>query len=109
MTYLYACAKCDVEFDVVKSVKDIDREEKCESCGNVCERQFSANVHFIGTSVESPEFNHGLGMVIKNKKHRADEAKARGLVEIGNELPKKTRERLAKQREEKRKRRMDEI
>lgn len=63
-------------------------------CGKSLTRIYTAP-EVIGASVESPEYNPGLGMVIKNKKHRAEMAKRKGLVEVGNETP-KTLEKEAK-------------
>ena len=109
MTYEYLCESCGVLTDVIKSVKDIDRVEKCDHCDGVTARQFSFRVHFIGTSVESAEYNPGLGMVIKSKYHRSEEAKKQGLVEIGNEKPKVLRKHYADQRETKRRKSYEDI
>lgn len=85
MTYEYLCEKCGHLFDVIKSLKDIDKKEECHTCGNIAERQFSANVHFIGTAVQSAEYNPGLGCVVKNKHHREEIAKRKGLIEVGSD------------------------
>lgn len=86
MTYQYHCEKCDRSFDVVKSVKDIDVNEFCPNCESPSERQFvPTRVHFTGTSVQNAEYNPGLGAVTKNKKHREELAKRKGLVEVGND------------------------
>lgn len=37
------------------------------------------------TKVEHAEYNPGLGCITKNSKHRAEIAKRKGLVEVGNE------------------------
>lgn len=64
----------------------MDLPSYCPECAGEALREFvPTRVHLYGTSVEHPEFNHGLGMVTKNKKHRKDEARARGMEEIGNE------------------------
>jgi putative FmdB family regulatory protein len=86
MTYEYQCVKCDHSFDVIKSVKDMDVNEYCPHCDNPAERQFvPSRVHFTGTKVENAEYNPGLGAVTKNKAHRAELAKRKGVVEIGND------------------------
>ena len=82
-TYPYNCLKCDQEYEAFKSIKEYDGQDPCPGCGNIGERVFSSDIQFIGASVESAEYNPGLGCVVKNKKHRDEIAKSRGLVEIG--------------------------
>lgn len=87
MTYEYYCEKCDTKFDVVKSVKDIDVNEFCPDCETPAERKFvPSSLYFSGTRVEHAEYNPGLGAVTKNKKHRAELAKQKGLIEVGNDF-----------------------
>lgn len=108
MVYPYACEKCDKTFDVVKHHTKSSRKEKCPDCGKVASRIWT-RAEFIGTKVENAEFNHGLGMVTKSARHRKDEARARGLEEVGNEAPKKTREHFEKVREDRRRKIYDEV
>lgn len=85
MIYEFKCNECGKVFDEVRKVAQMNEPATCP-CGGLASRQFApGRIHLFGTSVEHPEFNHGLGMVIKNKKHRKDEARARGMEEIGNE------------------------
>lgn len=109
-TYDFFCAKCDKQFEVIQSIKAYDGRAECPACKNVSkERIFSPNVTFIGASVESAEWNPGLGIVTKNSKHRRDEAKARGLEEVGTEKPEKIHKKFDQERQEKRKRSWDEV
>jgi putative FmdB family regulatory protein len=109
-TYDWFCAKCDVEFETIQSIKEYDGTTVCEDCGTPTkERIFSPNVTFIGASVENAEFNHGLGIVTKNSKHRRDEARARGLEEVGTERVEKIHSKFEQDRAEKRKRNWDEV
>jgi putative FmdB family regulatory protein len=109
-TYDFDCPKCDKPFDVVQSIKAYDGSAECPTCKNVSrERIFSANVTFIGASVEHAEFNHGLGIVTKNSRHRRDEARARGLEEVGTEKVEKIHTKFENDRAEKRKRSWDEV
>ena len=85
MTYEYECGHCKFRFDVVKSVKDLDRSENCPSCGEFGVRQFSFRVHIHGAKVQHPEYNPALGCVVRNKEHRAEICKQKGLIEIGND------------------------
>ena len=41
---------------------------------------------FSGTAVQNAEYNPGLGCVVKNKAHRDELAKRKGLVEVGNDF-----------------------
>jgi putative FmdB family regulatory protein len=86
MLYPYACVKCDLRYDVVKPVADVDRPEACPECGAPSERQFTARVHFTGTKVQDAEYNPGLGCVVRNKREREELAKRKNLVEVGNDF-----------------------
>lgn len=105
MTYEYYCPACKYIFDVFKSHKDMERNETCESCGEFAERKFiPSRVHFTKTSVEHAEYNPGLGCVTKGSKDRAEIAKRKGLIEVGNENPDKIEKEFAKDRESARER-----
>lgn len=87
MTYEYECSKCEHRFDVVKSVKDMDVNEFCPECEAPSVRQFvPSKVHFSGTSVQHAEYNPALGQVVRDKHHRQELCKRKGLVEIGNDF-----------------------
>lgn len=108
MVYPYECPKCDLEFDVIKHHSLSSQKEKCPECKKQATRVYGGNL-FIGTSVESAEYNPGLGMVIKSKYHRSEECKRQGLVEIGNEKPTSLRKEFADKRESKRRKSYDDI
>lgn len=109
-TYDFACAKCDEPFEIIQSIKEYDGKANCPSCGiESRERIFSANAFFIGSKVEDKEFNPGLGIITKNAKHRRDEARARGLEEVGTEAPEKIHKASENLRAEKLKRSWDEV
>lgn len=87
-TYEFFCQKCDKVFETIESIKEYDGDGECPVCKNVStQRILSANIQFIGTKVESPEYNPAFGQVVKNKRHRQELAKEKGLIEIGNEKP----------------------
>jgi putative FmdB family regulatory protein len=112
MTYQYYCEKCDTKFDVIKSVKDIDVNEFCPGCECPAERQFvPQHVYFSGTKVEHAEYNPGLGAVTKNKKHREELAKRKGVVEVGNDFGsgENMQKHFDQAREEKLKKRYEDI
>lgn len=88
MIYEYRCKDCSHNFDVVKPVRDLDVDHECPACGHdETVRLFSSNIHIVGAAVQHAEYNPALGCVIKNKQHRADVAKSKDLVEVGNETP----------------------
>lgn len=102
-TYDYDCEKCDKPYDVVRSITEYDKNgpiDECPQCGNIGNRVFSVTT-FLGEKVESSEYNHGLGCVVKNKKHREEICKKKGLVEIGNEKPSQVRKNTERERKEK--------
>lgn len=104
MIYPYRCKDCLHNFEVVKSAKFSSTEEACPACGHTeTERLFTSNIHIVGAAVQNAEYNPGLGCVVKNKNHRAEVARQKGLVEVGNEKPdtlhRETVERRQKERE----------
>lgn len=88
----------------MKSMKEASNVEHCESCNGEMERIFVAP-HIVGASVQNAEFNYGLGQVINNKAHRAEVAKRKGLIEVGNENP----DNMAKKAAQDKKERIDKI
>ena len=87
--YEYECLKCNHETEVFKSISEFDREELCNDCGQPMHRLISKG-HFIYAGVQEAYFNHGLGCVVKNRKHKNEIAKQRGLVEVDNDKPTET-------------------
>lgn len=87
MVYAYVCmGECGQHFDVIKSADQMTREELCEKCQVPAKRMFvPQKVYFSGTKAEDAEFNPGLGCVVRNKSHRKEICKEKGLEEIGNE------------------------
>lgn len=70
---------------------------------------FSPNIHFIGTAVQSPEYNPGLGQVVKNKRHREEIAKEKGLTEVGNEKTESIHKHYDNERADKLKKSWDKV
>jgi putative FmdB family regulatory protein len=105
MTYEYHCEKCQDTFDVIKTVKEINENEFCPHCKSEGVRRFiPSRVFFSGTRVEHAEYNPGLGEVVRNKAHREELAKRKGLIEIGNDFksPDSIQNKFDKERAEKR-------
>ena len=91
-TYDYICPKCKTEFYEIRGIRDYcdDPGSTCTKCGHRCgsdDRDLSkSKVTFSGTAVQNAEYNPGLGCVVKNKAHREELAKRKGLVEVGNDF-----------------------
>lgn len=86
MTYVYRCSACGHQFDVIKSVVDIDRPENCENCSCSAERIFVPNANKpMKTSVKDAYFDYGLGKVVKNERDKKDTLKQRDIIEVGSE------------------------
>jgi len=101
MVYEYACPACHRHWDVIKRVSEMDAEETCV-CKAIGVRQFiPQKIHLSGTKVEEAEFNPGLGCIVKNKNHRKELAKQKGLEEIGNEKPETIHKHFDQRRSEK--------
>lgn len=98
--YKYECQDCQIINDIVKPMSESSREEKCDKCSTILRRIYTS-FHVIGASVENAEYNPGLGCVVKNKRHREEIAKQRGLTEIGNDFG--SGEKMQKHFEKKRK------
>lgn len=107
-TYPYNCAKCQSDFEVIKSIKEYNGKDICPECGNIGQRIY-VPVIFYGEKVQNAEYNVGLGKITKNKQHREELAKRMNLVEIGNEKPEVIHKKFDNDREEKRKKSWDEI
>lgn len=85
-TYVYQCTKCAKRTEIVKSMHDSGREEICSECSITLSRVYTT-FQILGAKVEDAEFNPGLGCVTKSAKHRAEIAKQKDLIEVGNETP----------------------
>ena len=99
--YPYECSNCEHSYEVVKSVSEINLEEKCPKCNHVTNRTIAKQQFIDKTAAgdwNSKEWNPGLGGAY-SPKEATKEAKRRGLIEIGNECPDKTEKHYKRQRE----------
>lgn len=91
-TYDYICPKCSKPHSDVRGIRDYDRDPSstCPHCQQRCgslDRDFShCRPTFTGTAVVSAEFNPGLGAIVKNKYHKTEIMKRKGVVEVGNDF-----------------------
>ena len=110
MIYEYHCKDCGLAFDVVKPYSEMENHEACKSCGQTAVRQFLPRIiHLSKTKVEHPEYNPGLGMVVKNAYHRSEICKEKNLIEVGNENVLKESERVQKNKRAERKKAWDDL
>lgn len=73
--------------------------ENCSVCSTPSVRAFApSRLYFNGTSVQHAEYNPGLGCIVRNKEHRAELCKQKGVEEIGNEKPDTTHKYFEKKR-----------
>lgn len=85
MIYEFGCSHCGNKFEVWKPMSEFTREAVCD-CGGTAMLIIHAPIGFINARVEHAEYNPGLGCVVKNRTHRAELARQRGLVEVGNDI-----------------------
>ena len=112
LRYEYLCESTDCEryFEVVKTVAEMPNPEVCPDCGSPAKKLFS--VPMISPSASDwgkEEYNPGLGMVIKNARHRKEMAKRKGVEEIGNEKPETVHKHCAEIQADKRKKSWDSV
>lgn len=105
-TYPWSCEKCDIEFDTVEKMSEYSGKADCPGCSNPATRIWTTP-QILGASVESPDYNPGLGCVVKNKRHREQIAKSRGLEEVGSEPTDKIHKHFDSQRAEKSRKRWE--
>lgn len=84
MTFEYFCQRCTIITEHWAGIGKAPHTVKCTMCGDEAQRQYSIP-QFIGTKVESPEYNPAFGQVVRNSQHRKELAKRRGMIEVGHE------------------------
>lgn len=96
MIYEYFCDRCNLSFDVVKSVKDYSKKESCLVCSGETIKLFSPPQ--LSGLYDRAEFNPAFGCIVKNKQHRKELARQHGYIEVGNENVDFTKYREEKRR-----------
>ena len=108
--YDWFCEKCEIEEEVIQSIKEYTGKWDCPMCGNPGRRIYSrCQWYFTGTKIEDAEFNPGLGRITKSKAHRKELAKQMGVEEVGNEKPEAIHKHFDTSREQKLKKSWDEV
>jgi putative FmdB family regulatory protein len=81
--YEFLCKHCNAIDEVKRPAAEAREEYRCPDCDSVCQRHYSApNVITQGEQVKY--FHPAFGKVMSDLEARR-EAKARGLIEVGNE------------------------
>jgi len=110
MIYPHECSGCQKEFEIIKSVKDFERDEFCPDCGAVGIKTIAKRQSFFGaTDWDTRHYNPALGMVVRSNKEAQKIARERGMVEIGNENVEKIHRTFDIDREKKISTRYDDI
>lgn len=108
--YDYSCEKCDLDFEIFKSIKEHRKTEPCPQCGNEAPQDLSrCRPMHTGASVKDAYKCPALGTIVKSDAHRKELARARGLEEIGNEKPDSLHKHFDQARENKIKKSWDEV
>lgn len=111
MHYPYRCPECEHQFDVAKSLSDIDLDEVCPECEAICSKKnrIVASGYFYGEKVEDSVYDPVFGCIINSSTHRRTLAKERGWEEVGNECPDKMYDKLERDKSEKQEASYDKI
>lgn len=107
--YPYQCQSCNQEFDIIKSVADIDHVEPCKECGSDDTQRLIAKVNLEKSSMAQPYYEPALGCIIKGKGHKAQVLKEKGLEEVGSTSPDTMYKNLELEREKRMAKEWDEL
>lgn len=111
MIYPYYCASCQQEFEVIKSVQEIDNEENCPLCDNISVRRIARRQSIDKTAAgdwNNASYNPAFGRHLTPMQAR-NEAKRRGWTEVGTEPKEKIEKHFAQERQRKQKKSWDEF
>jgi len=85
-TYEWHCNDCSSNFELIRSMQEYSLPASCDACHSYNTTRLISRTSFYGAGDwDKASFNPGLGCIVKNSKHRAQIAKERGLIEVGNE------------------------
>jgi len=86
--YPYECS-CGENFETWLKISELDAIEihspTCDNILSKSNRKIGLGQTFINEAVEDAEYCEALGQVVKNRNHRRQIAKQKGLIEIGTE------------------------
>ena len=84
----FKCADCECLFEEIidhSKGESIEDDIECSKCGST-NTNWKPSVRIDRFSEQFPYYDRGLGMWLKNKQHRRQVCKERGLTPIGNDL-----------------------
>ncbi len=64
--YEYYCAKCDVDFELIRPVSQSDSAAECSKCGEPAKRQLS-NFAFRSNTFTAPKFRASLEQPMRSR------------------------------------------
>lgn len=102
--YDYRCKGCGTDFEVMKRIAIADEVETCPSCSGECDkthRIITKGKEFYGEKPDEPFYSVALGKWVKGNNDLRRQAKAKGLIEVGNEDINKLHDRTDRERERK--------
>ena len=86
----------------MKSVDARNDEECCPECESVATRCLPTSLHFYGAADwDTAHYNPIFGKVMKSNAQARQEAKSRGMTEVGNEPVEKIHKKFDTEREHK--------
>lgn len=103
MIYPYVCNGCSLEFEVIKSYRDIDNVEHCPDCGTIGNRTISKHQAVDSTAASdwnAKTYNPAFGKALTPQQAKR-EAKARNWTEVGTEPPEKIQKHFEAERKAK--------
>jgi len=86
--YDYKCQHCEDTFEVEKRIAFADEIESCPHCSAACDKKcrlITNGKEFYGEKVEEPFYSVALGKWVKGNRDNRQQAKERGMIEVGNE------------------------
>ena len=110
MIYPYNCSRCGNEFEIIKSVKQIDDDERCPNCDTIADRFISQHQSFSGASDwDTGHYNPAIGKYVKSNSEARKIARSMGMEEVGTEPVEKIHKKFDTDREDKLEARRNEI
>lgn len=89
MIYEYHCPGCAGSFDIVKPAAEYLKDEFCPTSGTTMTRAVAPTRIFLNnTQVQERVWQPAIGKAATTKELR-EEAKRRGMIEVGTERPEK--------------------
>ncbi len=107
--YPYLCHNCEHEFNIIKSIRQIDDQESCPQCNQHDLERLIAKSNLERSALGQPYYEPALGCIIKGKGHKQQILKDRGLEEVGTTNPDTMYKDLEAQREKRMAREWDEL